>query len=97
MDSKNFTAAEKHFLKKQEKYEKDIKNLTQLLAERDRQYRELLAENQELKSSNEHLTDWNERLVDYVGGSFDIPATKAQKNRLADTLAQLICDTFLLF
>lgn len=63
---KKFGAAEKHFLKKEEAYQKRIKELAaetaQLRTERD----SLTAEVQSLTSANEQQKEWIERLLAYT-------------------------------
>lgn len=63
---KKFDAAEKHFLKKEEIYQKRIKELSaeaaRLCAERDN----LSAEVQRLTSENEQQKEWIERLLAYA-------------------------------
>ena len=66
MTGKKYTAAENHFIKKQEHYDKQILGLQQSLAATRHKIAELLTENQELRSSNELLKDWNERLLEYM-------------------------------
>lgn len=66
MTSKNYTAAEKHFIKKQEQYERQIKYLHNTTTEQAASLAELTALNQKLIGENTQLKDWIDRLLVYT-------------------------------
>jgi len=66
MKGKKFDAAEKHFIKKQEQYEKEIKNLYQMLKDSQRETSLLKGKYESAQSENEQLKAWIERLLEYT-------------------------------
>lgn len=90
MASKNFTAAEKYFLKKQEKYEKEILELRQARSATDHKIFDLLNENRELKASNELLKDWNDRLLEYMDMTDEDRKQVLKKDKELSEFYQLI-------
>lgn len=56
---KKFDAAEKHFMKKETAYRKEIRELSD-------QNKKLIQKANELESENERLNDWVERLLKYT-------------------------------
>lgn len=61
---KNFTAAEKHFMKKEAAYHKDIKNLTSRLVATEKDLEKMISENKDLKLQIENLTAINNKLME---------------------------------
>ena len=85
MNSKNFTAAEKHFAKKQEQYERQIKSMRSTIVEQNATLTELSNNNQKLKVENAQLKDWVDRLLEYTELSeADIKAACEKDKKLAE-------------
>lgn len=66
MKGKKFNAAEKHFMKKQEQYQKQIKSLETQLENAHRDTRIFRTRAEFLERENEELKNWVERLLEYT-------------------------------
>lgn len=67
MKGKRFDAAEKHFLKKEQKYKEQLQRQEAALKQLRILESELRLKNSELVSENASLQDWVERLLGYTG------------------------------
>lgn len=63
---KKFDAAEKHFLKKQDKYEKEIKSLREQLANAHKDTSLFRSRAEFFERENEELKNWVDRLLEYT-------------------------------
>lgn len=87
---KKFDAAEKHFKKKEEDYQRRIRNLETTLTQLRANVRLLEGKNSELITENDSLKEWVERLLTYTELSKeDIKAVCEQDKRRQEALVSL--------
>lgn len=80
--SKKFNAAEKHFIDKELRYQKQLKRLGDTIAKLSGKNLQLIAEKVELETENTRLNEWIERLLEYTELSKeDIKAVCEQDKR----------------
>lgn len=63
---KKFTAAEKHFVKKEAEYRKELQRKSETIVQMNAIQTELVWNNQKLQDENAQLKDWIERLLQYT-------------------------------
>lgn len=78
---KKFDAAEKHFMGKQSKYEKEIKLLNSRVAEQNATISEQKAQIDMLSAENLQLKEWIERLLEYTELSPEDIKTACEKDK----------------
>lgn len=87
MKSKNFTAAEKHFAKKEERYRKTIKSLEEENKRLRCELHQSESLTKSLQSDIEHKDEWIRRLLTYTELPLDdIKAACEKDKRMASML-----------
>lgn len=85
---KKYDAAEKHFRKKEEDYQRRIKYLESTIFQLQSDMSRLAGENGELLAENDSLKDWVERLLSYTELSKeDIKTVCEQDKKRGEALA----------
>lgn len=86
---KNYTAAEKHFIKKQEQYTATIRRLEETVASLRAIVTDLTDENFKLLNENEQLHEWIERLLSYTELSLDDIKEACKKDKEGATALKM--------
>lgn len=88
---KKFNAAEKHFKKKEEDYQRRIKHLENVIAQLQADMHRLAGENGDLLTENDSLKDWVDRLLTYTELSKeDIKAACEHDKKCNEALARFV-------
>lgn len=81
MKGKNFTAAEKHFMKKQGQYESEIKRLKKTIVSLNSSLEEANKEKEKLFIENVQIKEWIDRLLSYTELSQDDIRNACEKDK----------------
>lgn len=88
---KQFNAAEKHFIEKEVKYQKQIQKHREFISQLEKNMSDLNAEKQRLLDENTQLKDWIERLLQYTELSLnDIKTVCEQDKKSGEAISSLM-------